>query len=110
MGGWEETPEPKTIRIVPEGTPTQIAHPWRAVLRTIVVWVVGLLVAFVARTWSIDLTEFSDAMVDSITTGVWFLATSVSQYLITQPWVENFFIRFVPFLATGVHTEKPKNR
>lgn len=85
------------------GTPTQVAHPWRAVIRTILAWVVGLLVAWLARTIGIDLTELSEAMTDSLTVGVWAVVTGFTQWLLTRPAVVKI-LEFTP-LSTGVETE-----
>lgn len=87
------------------GTPTQVAHPWRTVVRMFVVWGVGLLVAWIARTVGVDLTELSEAMADSLTVGVWAVASGAAQWLLTRPWVEALLQRSVKPLATGVHTE-----
>lgn len=85
------------------GTPTQVAHPWRAVIRTFVAWAVGFLVAWLARTLGIDLTELEPAIVDSITVGVWAVATGFAQWLLTRPAVVRL-LEHTP-LSTGVETE-----
>lgn len=90
------------------GTPTQVAHPWRAVLRTLVAAGVGVVVAWVARTLGVDLTDFTEAIVDSITGVAWLLATGVVQWLLTRQGVEAWLRRYAPGLATGVHREAPR--
>lgn len=89
----------------PAGTPTQIAHPWRAVLRTFIAAAVAVGIAWAARTLGIDLTEWSEGIVDSITTVVAGVALGAVQWLLTRPWVEAFLREYVGFLATGVHKE-----
>lgn len=105
MGGYEE-PTLHVIREVEEGTPTQVAHPWRSILRTIVVALVGFVLAQVIRYTGLDLTAWSAEIVDQVTNGIWLVLTGVFQYVITRPGVENFLIKFLPPLATGVHTER----
>lgn len=90
---------------VAPGTPTQVAHPWRAVVRTIVAWLVGLAVAALARWIGVDLTDLAPAMVDSLTAVVWAIGTGLVQWVLTRPGVERFLRRYVAGLATGVHTE-----
>lgn len=85
------------------GTPTQVAHPWRSVIRTLVAWLVGLGVAALARWVGIDLTDLAPAMVDSITVGAWALATAFAQWVLTRPVVVRV-LEFTP-LSTGVETE-----
>lgn len=87
------------------GTPTQVAHPWRAVLRTLVAAGVGVVVAWVARTLGVDLTDLTPEIVDSITGVVWLLVTGLVQWLLTRPAVEAWLRRYAPGLATGVHLE-----
>lgn len=92
--------------IPPEpGTPTQVAHPWRSVLRTLVAAAVGAGIAWLVRQVGIDLTTFSGAIIDWITAAVWTVGTAVIQWLLTRP-------KLLPFwqaigLGTGVETEKP---
>lgn len=90
------------------GTPTQVAHPWRAVLRTLVAAGVGVVVAWVARTLGVDLADLTPEIVDSITGFVWAIATGVVQWLLTRPAVESWLRRYAPGLATGVHREAPR--
>lgn len=89
------------------GTPTQVAHPWRSVIRVFVAWGLGLAVAWLARTLGIDLTDLEPAMVDSLTVGVWGVATGFAQWLLTRPGVERL-LSGTP-LSTGVDTE-PRHR
>lgn len=97
------TPKHGKAAALTGGTPTQVAHPWRAVIRTFVAWVVGFLVAWLARTLGVDLTDLSEAMTDSITVGVWAVATGFAQWLLTRPGVVRL-LEYTP-LSTGVETE-----
>lgn len=105
MGGYDEVPVSKPKVAIAEGTPTQVAHPWRAVLRTLVVGVIGWLLAELVRVTGLDLTHLATDMVDSITKGLWALFTAFCQYIITRPEVEDWLVRYLPGLATGVHSE-----
>lgn len=85
------------------GTPTQVAHPGKAVVRTVVAWAAGFGIAWLARVVGIDLTDLSQPIVDSLTVGVWGIVTSFVQWLLTRP-------RLLPFweaigLGTGVEKE-----
>lgn len=94
------------------GVPTQLAHPGRAVLRFVVAWLVGLGVAWLARTVGLDLTELSGPIVDSVTAGVALVIASLVQWFLTLRGVEEFLARGKArsVLATGVHTEGPRHR
>lgn len=67
------------------GTPTQVAHPWKAVLRTLVASAVGAALAWLSRTLGIDLTDLDDAIIDSLTVAVWAVGLGVAQWLLTHP-------------------------
>jgi len=94
---------------LPPGVPTQVAHPWRAVLRTIVAavagWAVTLLIAVLAH-WGIDISHLETELVASTITVLSTVLTGVFTWLLTRPRVEGFLERVLPFLATGVHTER----
>lgn len=90
--------------------PTQVVHPWRAVLRTFIAAGVGVAVAWVARTLGIDLTTFTPALVDSLTAAAWALGTGVVQWLLTRPRVEAWLRRFAPALAANPTKIEPQGR
>lgn len=73
------------------GTPTQVAHPWKAVLRTIIASGVGVAIAWLARTLGIDLTEWSVGIIDSITAAAWAVGTALFQWLLTRPTLLPFW-------------------
>lgn len=87
------------------GTPTQVAHPGKAIIRTFVASGVGIAVAWLARVLGIDFTELADEIVNFITIAVWGLVLGVVQWLLTHP-------KLLPFwetvgLGTGVENEPP---
>ena len=85
-------------------TPTQVAHPWRAVLRTFVAAVVGAAITWLAGI-GIDLEALAPAITESITLGLFTLVTGVMTGVLAHPAVNKWVERYLPFLATGVHTE-----
>ncbi|MEE6273535.1 hypothetical protein V2J56_09270 [Georgenia sp. MJ206] len=93
-----------TVETPAPGTPTQVAHPWRSVLRTLVAAAVGAVLAWVVRTLGVDLTEWSQGIVDWLTGAAWTVGTGLVQWLLTRP-------RLLPFwraigLGTGVEAEQ----
>ena len=99
------TTTPNTIT---PGTPTQVAHPWKAVVRTLLAYVVGGAVAWLAHTLGIDLTGLEPAIVDSLALGVWTLVTGLVQWLLTRPRLQPFWAALG--LGTGVEKEAPRHR
>lgn len=87
-----------------QGKPTQVAHPWRAVLRTFVAAIVGVVITWLAGV-GIDLEALAPAITESITLGLFTLVTGVVTGVLAHPAVNEWVERFLPFLATGVHTE-----
>ena len=87
------------------GKPTQVVHPWRAVLRTFVAAVVGVVITWLAGV-GIDLEALAPAITESVTLGLFTLVTGVVTGVLAHPAVNAWIEKWVPFLATGVHTEK----
>ncbi|MDK8602122.1 hypothetical protein QP858_06600 [Trueperella bernardiae] len=91
------------------GTPTQVVHPWRAIIRTIFQALAGMatmgIIWLAGRSIGVDLSEYGDAMRESIAYGLWIVATGFYTWLMTRPRVNEVVERLAPFLATGVHTE-----
>lgn len=87
----------------PTTTPTQVAHPWRAALRTFVAAAVGVTLAWLVRTLGIDLTGMSEPIIDSLTAAAWAAGTGFVQWLLTRPRLLPFFE--VVGLGTGFETE-----
>lgn len=86
------------------GTPTQVAHPWRAVLRTFVAALIGGAVIWLASL-GIDLKPLEGAMVESVTAIAYAAVTGFFTWLLARPKVDAFVEKYMPWLATGVHTE-----
>lgn len=82
---------------------TQEAHPWRSVVRTFVAAGVGVAVAWLVRVLGIDLTPFSQPMIDSLTAAAWAVGTGLVQWLLTRPGLQPALQAIG--LGTGVHTE-----
>ena len=82
-----------------DGTPTQVAHPWRATVRTVVQVTVALaaLLPFI-----IEAVGLSTSL--PFVAGVLAVAAAITR-VAALPQVEAFLSRFVPWLATGVHAE-----
>lgn len=91
------------------GTPTQVVHPWRAVTRTLFQAIAGMatmgIIWLAGRSIGVDLTQYGDAMRDSIAYGLWIIATGFYTWLMTRPGINDVIEKVAPFLATGVHTE-----
>lgn len=85
------------------GTPTQVAHPWKSVVRTVVAAGVGVGIAWLVRVLGIDLTALSQPIIDSLTTGVWLAVTGFVQWLLTRPRLQPV-LRAIG-LGTGVEKE-----
>lgn len=90
------------------GTPTQVAHPWKSVLRTFVAAGVGVAIAWLVRTLGVDLTALSQPIIDSLTAGAWAVGTGFVQWLLTRPGLQPALE--VIGLDTGVHVEGGKIR
>ncbi|MDI3330558.1 MAG: hypothetical protein QJR09_07445 [Micrococcus sp.] len=91
-----------TTQPVP-GTPTQVAHPWKSVLRTFVAAAVGVALARLVHVLGVDLTALSQPIIDSLTAGVWAAGTGLVQWLLTRPQLQPFW-RAIG-LGTGVEKE-----
>lgn len=89
---------------IQSGQPTQVAHPWRAVLRTFVAAVVGAVVTWLAGL-GVDLESLAPAITESVTYGLFTLVTGVVTGVLAHPAVNAWVEKWAPWLATGVHTE-----
>lgn len=86
------------------GTPTQVAHPWKAVVRTLVASGVGVALAWTARVLGIDLAGLEAEIVNSLSLGVWALITGAVQWLLSRPKLQGFWTAIG--LGTGVEKEE----
>lgn len=82
------------------GTPTQVAHPWRSVVRSIFQALVGFAAMWAVIVETIGLDSTLPWVAASLT------ATGALTRVMTLPAVEDWLARFLPWLATGVHTEE----
>lgn len=90
-------------RTIAPGTPTQVAHPWRAVVRTFVAAAVGVALAWVARTVGVDITQWEQDITDSVTAAAWAVGTGVVQWALSHPRLQPL-LRVIG-LDTGVDRE-----
>lgn len=81
------------------GTPTQVAHPWRAVARTIFQALVAICALLPA------IVEAVGVGAVPWVAGALAVAGAITRVM-TVPGVEEWIARYLPFLATGVHTEE----
>lgn len=81
------------------GTPTQVVHPWRSVLRTVFQAVVGLAAAWAIIVQAVGLDETIPWVATSL------VITGAITRFMNSPAANAILERFLPFLATGVHTE-----
>ena len=88
---------------IPTGTPTQVAHQARTMLRTALQATVGALVGWLA-TKGFDLTEYTDAIVGISSV----IGGGILSYIMAQPAVNRFIDKWLPFLGTGVEQETGK--
>lgn len=79
--------------------PTQVAHPWRSVTRTIVQALLGLAVIL-----PVIVTELGVETIPWVAAVV--TVSGAVTRIMTHPAVETWLARYLPFLATGVHTEQ----
>lgn len=85
---------------IESGTPTQVVHTWRTAFRTLIQGAVGALVAWLAAR-GVDLGAYEELLVGT----VWTFTTGLATWVMNHPRVNRFIERYLPFLATGVHTE-----
>lgn len=79
-------------------TSTQVQFPGRALLRTVVVLMVGQAVAWAASI-GIDWSSFQPDMVDGLTEAGGLGFSVLAQWILTMPGVSTWLERFAPWLA-----------
>lgn len=109
-----ETPEPEGDHI-PPGTPTQVAHPWRATLRTIVQTLVAVSVGIVVLGPPIiDAILFDQTVPDGMRAALLGVSAvvvaigGIATRVMSIPGVNDLLIKVG--LGTGVEKEGPKHR
>lgn len=88
--------------VVKEGMPTQVAHPARTTIRTVVQVTVALAALMPFLIEAIGLSESLP-----IVAGILAVAAAITR-VAALPQVDAFLERFIPWLATGVHKESPR--
>ena len=96
----------------PEGTPTQVAHPTRSTVRTVVVVVISALLLLVALGPEVIAAVLDEPAVTgtlrAVLAGISAALVAVAgvlQRIAVIPGVDRLIERYLPWLATGVHTE-----
>lgn len=92
-------------RTITTTTPTQVAHPVRTLLRTLIVAGVGAFLGWLSR-HGIDAIHITDELADWLTGIVWGAGTALAQWVLTLPSVDRI-LRNTP-IGTGVETEEPR--
>ncbi len=68
--------------------PTQLAYPLRAVLRTVVQAIIGMLLSWLARKGiTVSDAGFETALVDLVVSAVWVAGTAFAAWVMTRPLV-----------------------
>lgn len=96
------------------GLPTQVVHPWRTVARTAIQHVSGVIVTSVVWLFAgigIDLTGISSDLVVSVSVLLTLFFSGLVARLMATNAVENFLVKWLRPIATGVSEEhKGTNR
>lgn len=90
------------------GLPTQVVHPWRTVARTAIQHVSGVIVTGVVWLFAsigIDISELSSDLVISVSVVLSLLFTGLVARVMSSSKVENFLVKWLTPLATGVSEE-----
>ena len=97
-----------TVRTRPHGLPTQVAHPWRTVVRTLIQHVSGLIVAgliWLLASIGVDVSELGPDLIVSMTVLLTLFFSGVAARIMALPQVEDFFAKYITPFATGVSEE-----
>lgn len=91
-----------------KGLPTQVAHPWRTVVRTLIQHVSGLIVAgliWLLASIGVDVSELGPDLIVSLTVVLSLFFSGVAARIMALPQVEDFFAKYITPFATGVSEE-----
>ena len=98
--------------LIPAGTPTQVAHPGRATARTVVVVALTALLLLVAIAPDVIAAILKEPAITGDlrailagTSAVLAAVAAAIQRIALIPGVNAAIDRYLPWLATGVHTE-----
>ena len=90
------------------GLPTQVVHPWRTVIRTLIQHVSGLIVAgliWLLASIGVDVSELGPDLIISVTVLLSLTFSGVAARIMALPQVEDFFATYISPFATGVSEE-----
>lgn len=90
------------------GLPTQVVHPWRTVVRTVIQHLAGLIVAgliWLLASIGVDVTELGPDLIVSVTVILSLFFSGVAARIMALPQVEDFFAKYITPFATGVSEE-----
>ena len=90
------------------GIPTQVAHPWRTVVRTLIQHVSGLIVAgliWLLASIGVDVSELGPDLIVSLTVLLTLFFSGAAARIMALPQVEDFFAKYITPFATGVSEE-----
>ena len=90
------------------GLPTQVVHPWRTVVRTLIQHVSGLIVAgliWLLASIGVDVSELGADLIVSLTVLLSLFFSGVAARIMALPQVEDFFAKYITPFATGVSEE-----
>lgn len=91
-----------------KGLPTQVVHPWRTVVRTMIQHFAGLIVAglvWLLASIGVDVTTLEADLIISVTVLLTLAFSGAVARIMAHPRVEDFFVKYVSPLATGVADE-----
>ena len=90
------------------GLPTQVVHPWRTVVRTLIQHVSGLIVAgliWLLASIGVDVSELGPDLIISVSVLLTLFFSGVAARVMALPQVEDFFAKYITPFATGVSEE-----
>ena len=91
-----------------KGLPTQVVHPWRTVVRTLIQHVSGLIVAgliWLLASIGVDVSELGPDLIVSVTVLLTLFFSGAAARIMALPQVEDFFAKYITPFATGVSEE-----
>lgn len=91
-----------------KGIPTQVVHPWRTVVRTLIQHLAGLIVAgliWLLAGIGVDVSELGPDLIISVTVLLSLAFSGVAARIMALPQVEEFFVKYITPFATGVADE-----
>lgn len=90
------------------GLPTQVVHPWRTVIRTLIQHVSGLIVAgliWLLASIGVDVSDLGADLIVSLSVILTLFFSGVAARIMALPRVEDFLAKYISPFATGVADE-----